>query len=58
MLHGVVIQKHLLALRAWGRQVDGPSQLDNHLWFGGPETVRGQTYASREGDEGYLLTAE
>jgi len=54
----VPIRKHLLALRAWGRQVDGPSQLDNHLWFGGPETVRGQTYASREGDEGYLLTAE
>jgi outer membrane protein assembly factor BamA len=51
-------RKHVLALRAWGRRVDGPSHLDNQLYFGGPETVRGYPYASREGDEGYLLSAE
>jgi outer membrane protein assembly factor BamA len=51
-------QKHVLALRAWGRRVDGPTHLDNLLYFGGPETVRGYPYASREGDEGYLLSAE
>jgi hemolysin activation/secretion protein len=28
------------------------------LYFGGPETIRGYPYASREGDEGYLLSAE
>jgi len=28
------------------------------LFFGGPETIRGQPYAQLEGEEGYLLTAE
>lgn len=51
-------QKHVVALRAWGRRVDGPAHLDNLLYFGGPETIRGYPYASREGDEGYLLSAE
>ncbi len=49
---------HILALHAWGRSTDGPAQLDNRLYFGGPETVRGEPYALREGDEGYLLSAE
>jgi hemolysin activation/secretion protein len=48
----------VLAVRAWGRQVDGPVNLDNALFFGGPETVRGYRYASREGEHGYLLSAE
>ena len=37
---------------------DGPAHLDNMLYFGGPETIRGYPYASREGDNGYLLSAE
>ena len=49
---------HVLALRAWGRRVSGPAPIDNYLYFGGPETVRGYQYASWEGDEGYLLSAE
>ncbi len=52
------ISKHVLALRAWGRQVDGPTNLDNTLFFGGPESVRGYPFAQREGEEAYLLTAE
>ncbi len=51
-------KKHILALRGWKRQVSGPTNLDNALFFGGPETVRGYQYASREGEEGYLLSAE
>jgi len=51
-------QKHILAARAWGRQVSGPTNLDNALFFGGPETVRGYQFASREGEEGYLLSVE
>ncbi len=49
---------HILALHAWGRTTDGPAQLDNRLYFGGPETVRGEPYGQREGDHGYLLSAE
>lgn len=52
------ISRHVLALRAWGRQTDHGAQLDNTLFFGGPETVRGYPYASLEGDQGYLLSAE
>ncbi|MEN8008342.1 MAG: BamA/TamA family outer membrane protein [Candidatus Krumholzibacteriota bacterium] len=52
------IRKHVLALRAWGRQTDGATNLDNGLYFGGPESVRGYPYAQREGEEGYLLSAE
>jgi len=51
-------RKHILALRGWGRQVSGPTNVDNALFFGGPETVRGYQYASREGENGYLLSAE
>ena len=56
--HAQVSRKHVLALRAWGRQTDGPTNIDNALYFGGPETVRGYPYAQREGEEGYLLSAE
>lgn len=49
---------HILALRAWGRRVDGPTNIDDALFFGGPETVRGYRYASREGENGYLLSVE
>ena len=51
-------RKHILAGRAWGRQVNGPTNIDNALFFGGPETVRGYPFASREGEDGYLLSVE
>lgn len=50
--------KHVLALRAWGRRVSGPAPLENQLFLGGPETIRGARFGSLEGDEGWLLTAE
>ncbi len=51
-------KKHILAMRGWGRQVSGPTNIDEALFFGGPETVRGYDFASREGEEGYLLSVE
>ncbi len=50
--------KHVLALHAWGRKTDGPSHLENTLFFGGPETIRGYRFGGLEGDEGYLLSVE
>lgn len=50
--------KHLLALHAWGRRVDGPAPLQNLLFLGGPESVRGARFGSLEGDEAWLVTAE
>lgn len=52
------LRDHVLALRAWGRQVSAAVPLDNTLFFGGPETIRGYRFAGLEGDEGYLLSAE
>ncbi|MFH1843185.1 MAG: BamA/TamA family outer membrane protein [bacterium] len=49
---------HILALRAYGRQVDRPVPLEDRLYWGGPESIRGYPYAIHEGDEGYLLSAE
>ena len=54
----IPIGKHVLAMHAWGRQTDGAVQLDNTLFFGGPETIRGYRFGGWEGDEGYLLSAE
>lgn len=54
----VPLGQHTLAVRAAGRRVDGPAQLDNVLFYGGPETVRGCPFGQREGDEGYLLSVE
>lgn len=50
--------RHLLALRAWGRRVSGPAPLENQLFLGGPESVRGARFGSLEGDQAWLLTAE
>lgn len=50
--------RHLLALRGWGRRVSGPATLDDALFLGGAETVRGAGFGSLEGEEGWLLTAE
>jgi len=49
---------HVLALRGWGRQTDNPTHLDNLLYFGGANTIRGHQLAELEGEEGYLLSAE
>ncbi len=54
----VPVGRHILALRACGRRVDGPAHLDNVLFYGGPETIRGYRFGGLEGDEGYLLTVE
>jgi outer membrane protein assembly factor BamA len=54
----VPVGKHILALRGFGRRVDGPAHLDNVLFFGGPETIRGYRFGGLEGDEGYLLSVE
>ncbi|MCP4573845.1 MAG: BamA/TamA family outer membrane protein [bacterium] len=54
----VPLKEHVLALRAWGRRTSGPAHLDNVLFFGGPETVRGYRFGLQEGDEGYLLSVE
>lgn len=50
--------KPLLALRALGQAVSNVRADEYALRWGGPETVRGATYAGREGDRGYLCTAE
>jgi outer membrane protein assembly factor BamA len=50
--------RHVLALRAYGRRVDRPVPLEDRLYWGGPETIRGYDYAVHEGDEGYLLSCE
>lgn len=48
----------ILALRAGGRGVDGPVPVEHALFWGGAETVRGAPTARREGEHGYLLSAE
>jgi len=50
--------EHVLALRAYGRDTDGPAHLNNVLFYGGPETIRGYPFGQLEGDKGYLLTVE
>ncbi|MBU1073218.1 hypothetical protein KKG45_08220, partial [bacterium] len=49
---------HVLALRAWGRRTDGHVPPEDVLHWGGAETIRGHEYASREGEEGFLLSVE
>ncbi len=48
----------ILALHAAGRGADGPLPVEHALFWGGAETVRGAPYARREGEHGYLLSAE
>ncbi len=50
--------KHILAIGAWGRQVDGHTPPEDLLFWGGPENLRGHHYASFEGEEGWLLSVE
>jgi len=48
----------IVALHAFGRVTDTPLPVEERLYYGGPETVRGAPYARREGEYGYLLSAE
>jgi outer membrane protein assembly factor BamA len=50
--------RHVLALHAFGRLVDHHVPIEDRLYWGGPETIRGYDYAVLEGEEAYLLTAE
>ena len=62
-LRRYVPMKHqkVLALRAYGRIISGsraPIPIEDRLWWGGPETIRGYRFASLEGEEGWLLSSE
>ncbi len=48
----------ILALHGLAHLSDAPPYPEYVLRWGGPETVRGARYASREGDTAYLATAE
>ncbi len=50
--------EHVLALRAWGRRVDGDLWPEDMLFWGGADTIRGYDYASLAGEEGFLLSVE
>ena len=50
--------EHVLALRAWGRRVDGALWPEDMLFWGGADTIRGHDYASLAGEEGFLLSVE
>jgi outer membrane protein assembly factor BamA len=49
---------HVIALHAWGREIGQGLPPEDRLYWGGPETIRGYDYASLEGEEGWLLSAE
>jgi len=49
---------HVLALRAWGREVDGNVPPEDMLFWGGPENLRGFHYGQFEGEEGWLASVE
>jgi len=50
--------EHVLALRAWGRRVDGAVWPEDMLFWGGADSIRGYEYASLAGEEGFLLSVE
>jgi outer membrane protein assembly factor BamA len=50
--------KTVLALHAYGRNVNQALSDEYVMRWGGPETVRGAPYAGREGSRAYLATAE
>ncbi len=50
--------EHVVALRAWGRRVDGALWPEDMLFWGGADTIRGYDYASLAGEEGFLLSVE
>jgi len=50
--------QHILALHAFGRRVSRSTPLEDRLFWGGEETIRGYGFASLEGEEGYLLSIE
>ncbi|MFO7654813.1 MAG: BamA/TamA family outer membrane protein [Candidatus Krumholzibacteriia bacterium] len=48
----------VLALRGYGVLVTDPQPIEDRLYWGGAESIRGHDRASVEGENGYLLTAE
>jgi outer membrane protein assembly factor BamA len=50
--------RHVLAVRGWARGADGRAQLDNRLFLGGGESLRGYQPGTIEGDEGWLASVE
>ncbi len=48
----------ILALHAYGKDVNSVQFTEHIIRWGGPETVRGAPYAGREGDRAYIATAE
>ncbi len=50
--------EHVIAVHAWGREVNGHVPPEDMLFWGGPENLRGYRYAQLEAEEGWLLSAE
>jgi outer membrane protein assembly factor BamA len=50
--------EHVLAMWAWGRWVSGPGPIEDYLYIGGPENLRGYPFFHFEGEHGYLLSVE
>jgi len=53
-----VFDEKVIALRAYGQSVTGPTPIEDRLYWGGGPSIRGYQRASAEGENGYLLTAE
>lgn len=49
---------HVLALRCFGRQTSDAPHLNNRLYWGGAQTLRGYRLGLLEGHDGLLLSAE
>lgn len=49
---------NVIALRAWGRLVSNGLQPEDWLYWGGSDNLRGYKYASKRGEEGFILSAE
>ncbi len=49
---------NVFALRAWGRLADNSLQPEDWLYWGGSDNLRGYQYASKRGEEGFILSAE
>ncbi len=50
--------KNVFALRAWGRLANDSLQPEDWLYWGGSDNLRGYKYASKRGEEGFILSAE
>jgi outer membrane protein assembly factor BamA len=48
----------VLGLHAYGRYVDRKVPIENRLYWGGPESLRGWPFFVFEGEVGYILSCE